>query len=238
MMEERLAQVPLYLEMFEEAFGTPRPLLRDAWRAIATFERTLVQRDTPFDLYMLGDKKALSKAQKRGKKLFEGKAGCIQCHNGAFFTDEKYYNLGVPTAPEFKESVLHQITFRFEQYAKGVTEDIYRKTKTDLGLYYRKKGKEDMGKFRTPTLRYLAFTAPYMHNGTFFELSEVIDFYNEGGGEDRIQKNFGHSTKTKLLKPLGLTDGEKEDLVTFLESLTGEEILMDAPELPKDAVLN
>ncbi|MBO32766.1 MAG: cytochrome-c peroxidase [Rhodospirillaceae bacterium] len=238
MMEERLAQVPLYLEMFEEAFGTPRPLLRDAWRAIATFERTLVQRDTPFDLYMLGDKKALSKAQKRGKKLFEGKAGCIQCHNGAFFTDEKYYNLGVPTAPEFKESVLHQITFRFEQYAKGVTEDIYRKTKTDLGLYYRKKGKEDMGKFRTPTLRYLTFTAPYMHNGTFFELSEVIDFYNEGGGEDRIQKNFGHSTKTKLLKPLGLTDGEKEDLVTFLESLTGEEILMDAPELPKDAVLN
>jgi|TARA_B100001964_G_C14172750_1_gene572303 cytochrome c peroxidase len=237
MMEERLAQVPVYIEMFEAAFGTKRPLLRDAWRAIATFERTLVQRDTPFDQYMLGDKSALTAQQIEGKELFEGKAGCIHCHNGAFLTDEKYYNLGLPENEIFEESELHQITFRFEQYAKGVPEDIYRSVKTDLGLYYRMKDRESMGKFRTPTLRYLEYSSPYMHNGVFFDLIEVVEFYNEGGGEDAIERNFGHSTKTPLLQPLGLTDAEMEAIVAFLESLTGDEITMEAPELPKDAVM-
>ncbi len=237
MMEERLSQVPEYIEMFREAFGTRRPLLRDAWRAIATFERTLVQRDTPFDLYMLGDETALDEEQIMGMELFQGKAGCVQCHNTPFFSDEKFYNLGVPENYKFEESALHQITFRFEQYAKGVPEHIYRKTKTDLGLYYRMKDYESMGKFRTPTLRYLEYTAPYMHNGVFFELEEVIDFYNEGGGEDVIKKAFGHSTKTKLLKPLGLDDEEKEALIAFLRSLSGDEITMTPPKLPLNAVM-
>ncbi len=238
-MEERLAQVPVYIEMFKKAFGTERPKIRDAWRAIATFERTLVQRDTPLDKYLQGDKSALTDEQIKGKELFEGKAGCIRCHNGHFVTDQKYYNLGVPENQLFKESPLHQITFRFEQYAKGVPEDIYRKVKTDLGLYYRMKGydKESMGKFRTSTLRYLVYTPPYMHNGVFFTLEEVIDFYDQGGGEDAIQKNFGFSTKTNLLKPLGLTEDEKAALVAFLESMTGEEIVMDTPELPKNVVM-
>lgn len=240
MMEERLAQVPQYVEMFREAFGTERPLIRDAWRAIASFERTLVQRDTPFDEYMKGDKQALTQKQIRGMELFEGKAGCIRCHNGAFLTDEKYYNLGVPQPPEFEESYLHQITFRFEQYAKGVPEDVYRRTVTDLGLYYRMKedSRESMGKFRTPTLRYLVYSMPYMHNGYFYTLEEVIDFYDEGGGDDPILDNFGFTTKTTLLKPLGLSNEEKEALVAFLESLTGGEILMSTPIVPLDAVMN
>lgn len=240
MMEERLAQVPQYVEMFREAFGTERPLIRDAWRAIASFERTLVQRDTPFDEYMKGDKQALTQKQIRGMELFEGKAGCIRCHNGAFLTDEKYYNLGVPQPPEFEESYLHQITFRFEQYAKGVPEDVYRRTVTDLGLYYRMKedSRESMGKFRTPTLRYLVYSMPYMHNGYFYTLEEVIDFYDEGGGDDPILDNFGFTTKTTLLKPLGLSNEEKEALVAFLESLTGDEILMSTPIVPLDAVMN
>ncbi len=240
MMEERLAQVPQYVKMFKEAFGTERPMLRDAWRAISSFERTLVQNgtnewgSTPFDEYLKGNKDALTDQQKMGLELFKGKAGCIQCHNGHFLTDEKYYNLGVPENEIFAESSLHQITFRFEQYAKGVTEPIYRKVKTDLGLYYRMKDKESMGKFRTPTLRYLEYTLPYMHNGVFFTLEEVIDFYDKGGGEDAIKRNFGFSTKTKLLKPLNLTDEEKTALVALLESMSGKEILMDPPELPKN----
>lgn len=237
MMEERLRQIPLYIEMFNEAFGTERPELPDAWRAIAAFERTLTQRDTPFDRHMKGDKKALSRKAKQGLALFKGKAGCIQCHNGAFVTDEKYYNLGVPDNERFAEEALLQITFRFEQYAKGVPEEIYRKTKTDLGLYYRMKRKEDMGKFRTSTLRYLTYTPPYMHNGAFYTLEEVIDFYNEGGGEDQIEKAFGHSTKTELLKPLNLTEQEKAALLAFLESLTGEEITMQRPDLPEYGVI-
>ena len=232
MMEERLRQIPEYVRRFNDVFGTKWPEMGDAWRAIAAFERSLVQTDTPFDRYMRGEKSALSEQAVQGKALFEGKAGCIQCHNGAFLTDEKYYNLGVPENDRFAKEALLQITFRFEQYAKGVTEEIYRKTKTDLGLYYRRKALEDMGKFRTPTLRYLNYTAPYMHNGVFYTLDEVIDFYDQGGGEDPIAKAFGHATKTDVLKKLNLTPAEKKALVAFLESLTGEEIIVDPPELP------
>lgn len=237
MMEERLAQIPEYIKRFKEAFGAELPQISDAWKAIAAFERTITQVDTPFDRYMKGDKSALSEKARKGLELFRGKASCIQCHNGPFITDEKYYNLGVPENSEFEEDPLRQITFRFEQYAKGVPEDIYRTTKTDLGLYYRMKRKEDMGKFRTPTLRYLVYTPPYMHNGVFFTLEEVMDFYNKGGGEDPIKKQYGFSTKTKRLKPLNLTEGEKEALIAFLESLSGKEIIVKVPKLPEYAVM-
>lgn len=236
-MEERLAQIPEYIKRFKEIFGTERPQIGDAWKAISAFERTIYQADTPFDGYMRGDKSALSEKAKKGLALFEGKAACIQCHHGPFLTDEKYYNLGVPENSEFDEDPQRQITFRFEQYAKGVPEEIYRTTKIDLGLYYRMKRKEDMGKFRTPTLRYLRYTPPYMHNGVFFTLEEVIDFYNKGGGEDQVQKLYGVSTKTKKLKPLNLSDEEKEALIAFMESLSGEEIIVKPPKLPDYAVM-
>jgi cytochrome c peroxidase len=237
LMEARLYQIPEYRKRFKEVFGDEWPLLKNAWRAIAAFERTLVQRDTPFDRYMKGDKAALSPDAKKGLALFSGKAGCIQCHNGPLFSDQKYYNLGVPENPGFEEDPLKQITFRFEQYAKGVHEEIYRKTKTDLGLFYQTKRKTDMSKFRTPSLRYAKYTAPYMHNGAFFTLEEVVDFYNEGGGKDQALRNHGIATKTKKVKKLNLTDEEKEALVAFLESLSGEEILVETPTLPDYAVM-
>ncbi len=232
MMEVRLAFIPEYRDRFKKVFGDTWPKLSNAWKAIAAFERTLVQTDTPFDKYMRGDKKALDEQQLRGMKLFSGKANCIECHNGAFFTDRKYYNLGVPPAPIWEESGLAQISFRYEQYAKGVTEAMYRKVKDDAGLYYRTKQKADMGKFRVPTLRYVVYTAPYMHNGAFFDLQEVVEFYNDGGG-----KNEFAATKTPLLKPLGLSDEEIEDLLAFIESLSGPEIKMTAPKLPPYAPL-
>ncbi|MDA2916122.1 cytochrome-c peroxidase [Nitrospinae bacterium AH_259_B05_G02_I21] len=236
MMEARLLQIPEYVKRFKEVFGTHRPHLKDAWRAIAAFERTIVQRNTPFDRYMKGDKGAMSAKAVNGLALFSGKAGCIQCHNGSLLTDQKYYNLGVPENPTFQRDAQHQITFRYEQYAKGVTEDIYRTTKTDLGLYYRMKRKEDMGKFRTPSLRYLVYTAPYIHNGVFRTLEEVIEFYNKGGGEDIIQSLYGFSTKTNKIKPLNLTENEKGALKAFLESLSGEQIIVNPPKLPEYAV--
>jgi cytochrome c peroxidase len=232
MMEARLAFIPEYRKRFADVFGDIWPRLSNAWKAIAAFERTLVQTDTPFDSYMRGDKSALSDQQKRGFALFTGKANCIECHNGALFTDQKFYNLGVPPAERWEEDGLAQVTFRFEQYAKGVPEDLYRTIKDDAGLYYRTKQKRDMGKFRTPSLRYIVYTAPYMHNGAFFEIEEVIDFYDEGGGKNEFSAN-----KTKLLEPLGLSDEEKEDLIAFLESLSGDEIKMKTPELPRSAPL-
>jgi cytochrome c peroxidase len=232
MMEARLAFIPEYRKRFKAVFGDTWPKISNAWKAIAAFERTLVQTDTPFDKYMRGDKAALNDQQKRGLKLFSGKANCIECHNGPLVTDQKFYNVGVPPAEAWNESGLTQITFRYEQYAKGVPEAMYRTIKDDAGLYYRTKQKEDIGKFRTPTLRYIVYTAPYMHNGAFFDLREVVEFYNAGGGKNEFAAN-----KTNLIKPLGLKDGEIDDLVAFLESLSGTEIKMATPKLPRYAPL-
>jgi len=232
MMEAKLAFVPEYRKRFRDVFGDIWPNVRNAYRAIAAFERTLVQTDTPFDNYMRGDDSALTNAQKSGLQLFTGKAGCAVCHNGALLSNEKYYNLGVPAYDGWNDDALAQITFRFELYAKGVTEDKYRKLKDDPGLYFRTKQVADYGKFRVPSLRYTKYTAPFMHNGMLASLSDVVDFYDRGGGENDFAE-----TKTNLLKPLGLNEAEKADLIAFLESLSGERIVMDQPDLPSSEPL-
>ncbi len=237
MVEARLAFIPEYVKRFNEVFGDDWPKVNNVWKAMAAFERTLIHDNTPFDKYMRGDKSALSAQQVRGLKLFEGKANCIECHNGPLLTDQKYYNLGLPRAEEWLDNGMAQVTFRYEQYAKGVTEKMYRTIKDDAGLYYRTKQKSDMGKFRTPPLRYTAYTAPFMHAGSFFDFDEVVDFYNDGGGSNEFTDGTFAKNKTKLLKPLGLTDEEKADLVAFLESLSGPEIKMATPKLPPYAPL-
>lgn len=227
MMEARLAFVPEYVERFNAVFGDRWPRIGNAWRAIAAFERTIVQTDTPFDRYLRGDDDALSEEQKRGLALFTGKAQCSECHNGALLSDEKYYNTGVPPYDGWQDEGLAQVTFRYELYAKGVTEEMYRHTKDDPGFYFRTKEKADKGKFRTPSLRYTLYTEPYMHNGMLASLEDVVDFYDQGGGENEFAAN-----KSPLIQPLGLTEEEKADLVAFLKSLSGEEILVDEPVLP------
>jgi len=237
LMEVRMALIPEYRSRFNDVFGDEWPLIRNAWRAIATFERTLIADNTPLDAYLRGDKSALSEEQLRGKKLFEGKANCIECHNGALATDERYYNIGVPTAARWDEDGMAQITFRFEQYAKGSTEKMYRTIKDDAGFYYRSKNKWDKGKFRTPPLRYIAYTAPYMHNGAFYTLEEVVDFYNLGGIDEEGNTTSFPENKSELIKPLNLSDEEKEDLLAFLEAFSGDEIEIEKPELPDYAPL-
>lgn len=230
-MEQRLRQTPYYVEAFREIFGSTRPILNDAWRAIATFERAMLsQVDTPLDRYLLGEEEALSEEAKLGLELFQGKANCIECHNGPLLSDEKFYNLGVPRPFEWEEMGLNTITYRFELYAKGVHEDQYRDYKDDPGLYFDTKQPKDTGKFRTQPLRYLIYTAPYMHAGQFYTLEEVIDFYNEGGGENEFTDKFGN--KSPILKPLNLSDEEKAALLVFLEEISGDEIRMSIPEIP------
>ncbi len=234
MMEERLRQVPEYVKRFKEVFGTERPLIADAWKAIAAFERTIVSRPegVPFDRYMKGDKAALSEKAKKGLELFQGKAGCLQCHDGPLFSDEDYHYLGLPENAAFQTDPLLQITLRWQQINKGAPEGIYRKADTDYGLFYQTWRSQDMVKFRTPTLRELLYTPPYMHNGVFFTLEEVVEFYNKGGGPDR----FG--TKSPLLKPLNLTKEEQEALVAFLEALSSDKpIVVEPPKLPDYAVM-
>jgi cytochrome c peroxidase len=198
-----------------------------AWMAIAAFERTLVSKpeNVPFDRFARGDRTALSPEAKRGLTLFQGKAGCITCHNGPLVSDESYHNVGVPENPTFRTDPLRQITLRYQHVIRGVPESVYRTADRDLGLYYTTKRDEDRGKFRTPSLRELKYTAPYMHNGVLRTLEEVVAFYDDGGGED--------PNKSKLMRPRGLTEQEKKDLVAFLLSLSSDQpIIVERPENP------
>jgi cytochrome c peroxidase len=226
MMEMRLRFVPDYVKEFKAVFGTDWPNIAQAWMAVAAFQRRVVTdaAKVPFDRHLAGDGNALSDAAKRGMELYNGKAGCISCHNGALASDQKFYNTGVADAPEWLDDPLYQITFRWELYQKGMSEEAYRTTGSDMGLYHVTKRPEDKGKFRTPSLRELRWTEPYMHNGAIATLPEVVAFYNAGGGKQQ----------TAGLKPLGLTETEQADLVAFLEALSMDEpLLMNEPELPK-----
>ena len=207
---ERLHAIPDYMEQFRQVFGTgPTP---DAiGKAIAAFERTIVTADSPFDRYATGDLTALSTSARRGLELFKGKARCTLCHNGPALTDNGFHNLGVPET-EFLKDPRVLASLRFDAKRMGVPE--YRTLTADPGRYLVTKQDKDFGSFKTPTLRNVASRTPYMHNGAFDTLAEVIAFYNKGGGND--------SRKDPNLHRLDLTHEEERDLIAFLDSLTGE----------------
>lgn len=222
--EERLAQVPEYRARFKAVFGEEYPTWANMLRAVAAYQRTLNSKNVPFDAFLTGDDRAIGGAAKRGYKLFTGKANCVRCHDGPLLSDDRYHNLGVPASPDFLNSPNKQITFRFEQASNGVPRKLYESARDDFGLYYVTKRPGDIGKFRTASLRELKHTAPYMHNGVFKTLPEVIDFYDQGGGKN--------PNKSPLLKPLELTKDEKTDLLALLESLSGDPLADKPPPLP------
>jgi len=193
----KLSKIKGYREQFQKVFGTGVNMQGIA-EAIAAYERTILSTNSAFDKYVQGDEKAMSSAAIRGMALFKGKARCILCHNGPNFTDNQFHNLGVPQVGPMKE---------------------------DLGRYYVTLRKKDIGAFKTPTLRSIIETSPYMHDGVFQTLEEVIDFLNKGGDTN--------AHLSPLMKPLNLTSGEKGDVLAFLQALTGEEIPFEFPELPE-----
>jgi cytochrome c peroxidase len=226
-VEMRLRLVPDYVERFRDVFGTDWPQLEHAWHAIAAFERTVVSdpRRVPFDRFLAGDDLSLSASAKRGYALFAGKAGCIACHHGPLASDEGYHSLGVPRQSLLDSSPLVQIAVRWQNAQRDAPRALYRDAEEDLGRYYRTRDPGDIGKFRTPSLRELRYTAPYMHNGVFATLQEVVEFFDRGGGDA--------PNKSPLLSPLGLSGDEKHDLVAFLESMSMDEpLVVEAPELP------
>ena len=227
LVQERLKQVPEYVQMFERAFGKGDPSFGKMLNAVAAFERTLVSRNAPVDRYLQGDKGALSAEAKKGLDLFQGKAGCIQCHNGPVVSDGKYHALGVPEHPNIIGQPERHITLRRFYRTFGVPNAV--SLRQDVGRYAVTKEQQDWKAFRTPTLRELKHTAPYMHNGTLVTLADVVEFYNQGGGSA--------TPKSPLLKRLRLTDAEKRALVAFLESLSGDPVIIKWPEnLPEYAV--
>ncbi|HIP52647.1 MAG TPA: photosynthetic protein synthase I [Chromatiales bacterium] len=209
-MQERVKQDPKYIEMFKAA-GMGEPSNGKVRKLIPEYMKTLTSRNAPFDTGKM------SAAAKRGYKLFKGKAGCIQCHNGPLASDGKAHNTGVPENFDvFLDPMNHQAFVAFTMF-QGIPN--YMNLKRDPGYYNVTLDEADMGKFMTPSLRELKYSAPYMHNGMLKTLDDVIAFYNKGGGKD--------SRKSKLLKPLNLSKKEQADLKEFLLALSGDPLTSD-----------
>ncbi len=190
-------------------------------KAIEAYERTLIDRNSPFDRWMAGEESAMSAAAIRGARLFVGKASCIECHNGPTLSDGKFHNLGVqqvgPALPAEDRGRTGGIP--------GVLANEFNRAgpysdKTDNAhLAELAPTTRDLGAFKTPPLRSISRTGPYMHTGTFETLRDVINFYRYGGGTSGYVGN-----KDASIKPLYLTDAEVEDLVAFMHALDGERL--------------
>ena len=218
---ERLKQVPAYVKMFKEAYGG-EPSFGGSLKAISAFLHTIASKNVPFDKYLKGDEKAISAEAQKGLALFRGKAGCAACHNGALLSDGGFHALGVPENEQIFQDPLRHITFR--RFNKVIGVPNFMNLRADPGLYVVTKEEGDRGKFRTPTLREVARTAPYMHNGALATLEDVVAFYDRGGGSG--------PNKSPRLKPLGLSADERKALVEFLKTLSGEAVTAEAPEIP------
>ncbi len=218
-LEEKLRVVPEYVEAFRKIFGGTITRERVAM-AIASFERTLVSVNAPIDRYLKGDKSALSADAIKGYEIFLGKGGCTECHYGVNLSDDKFHALHMPENPDHQKDPRITATRRF--VAKVYHYEDYANLSEDPGRYLITKDKKDWKAFRTPTLREVAKTAPYMHNGIFITLDEVIDFFDRGGGQ-------GNTT----IKPINLNPEEKKYLKIFLvEALSGEDVKLTYPVIP------
>lgn len=221
-IEERLRQVPEYETAFQEVYGG-EPSYGKILNAIAAYLKSLTSEGAPLDRSLAGEADALPAVAKRGMALFQGRARCAQCHYGPMLTDEQFHNLGLKEHPEVFQEPLRHITFR--RFFKTLGVEGYQTLREDVGLYAITKEPQDRGKFKTPSLREVSRTAPYMHNGTIETLEAVVEFYNQGGGNG--------PNKDSLLVPLGLSEQEQQDLVAFLEALSGEETAVEPPALPE-----
>jgi cytochrome c peroxidase len=218
---QKLSRIPYYREQFQKVFNS-EVTFENLARAIAAFERTIVSRNAPIDAYLKGDKSALDAEQVLGMELFVGKARCIVCHDGALLSDGKLHATGVAEIESLGKDSDRIATRHF--FAKDAGYGNYR-IDADYGRELITKSAEDRFKFKTPSLREIAETDPYMHNGALLTLEDVVDFYDMGGGD--------LPNKDPKMKPLNLTDSEKAALIAFLEALSGDPIKITPPELPK-----
>ncbi len=203
LMHERMKQDAVYVKMCQESFNGECSSGKGR-KALVAFMDTLVSKDAPFD------SGSMSTGAQNGQALFQGKAGCISCHDGSYFSDGTPHNTGVPENMDVFKDPLRHIAYRAVLTNHGVPN--VENWRRDVGFFFVSKRYADVGKFVTPTLRELKYTAPYMHNGLLATLEEVVEFYNQGGGHD--------DPLADELQPLGLSAQEQKDLVAFLESLS------------------
>lgn len=232
---EKLRRLGDYAGLFEAAFGRG-PDMETVGMALASYQRTLNSADSAFDRwYYGGDSQAMRPSAQRGFALFTGKAGCSACHaigpEHALFTDGALHSTGVG----YRASMQSEPPRRQVQVAPGVTlevaSDLIRlvseQRPSDLGRYEITQDPSDRWKYKTPTLRNVALTAPYMHDGSLATLRDVVEYYDSGG--------IPHAQLDSLIQPLNLSEQEKDDLTAFLRALTGsnvEAITADALAAP------
>ncbi len=202
----KLKAVPYYRQAFQHIY--PHDGLSDKTiaRAIAAFERTLISTGSPYDRYEAGETGAISPAARRGEELFFGRARCSKCHKGANFTDGKFHNTGVPGDDEGRATFDRVGTFQMRPYPFFQTQKA----------------------FKTPGLRNVALSAPYFHDGSEPTLEDVVRFYNQGGKDPH---SYGISPD---IRPIGLDEGQLNDLVAFLKSLTAP-VTIELPQVPDDS---
>jgi len=221
----KVRAIPEYKGMFEKAFDGEGVNMNTLSKAFADYQRALVSADSPFDRWYFGkQEKAMSEKAKRGFKLFTGKANCSSCHtidkDYALFTDNQMHNTGTG----YNESMGVRPAKETVFLAPGVSvevdtaiiDSVGEKTPADTGLYEITQNPNDRWKYKTPSLRNITLTTPYMHNGSLRSLEDVVNFYNQGGVKNSLQD--------PRIKSLNLDDSEKNNLVSFLKSLTGSNV--------------
>ena len=203
---KRLNAIEGYRDGFAEAFGSPDVTPERISKGIASFLLTIFSSKSRFDRFVGGDFEALTDQEIRGLHLFRTKARCMNCHHGPLLTDSEFHHTG-----------LSYYGRRFE----------------DLGRYNTTGDPDDRGKFRTPSLRDLPFTGPWMHNGLFTNFTGILRLYNHGVTfNSSVRYRPGTPPLSPLIRPLGLTDAEIDDLESFLVSLSRIPRHIFAPELP------
>lgn len=218
---ERLRAMPDYAGLFQAAFGGAGPSRDTVGLALASYQRTLVAANSRYDRWRhAGQADALSRSEQAGFAIFAGKGRCIACHSvtqrHSLFTDGRFHNTGVGLGPR---SAQHKVRLAAgvdievsEQSLASVSEAL----QPDLGRFEVTGNPADRHAYRTPSLRNVAVTAPYMHDGSLATLDDVIAFYERGGVD-----NPG---RDPLLRPLQLTAQDKRDLLAFLHALSGKDI--------------
>jgi len=218
---ERIRALPDYRGLFEAVYDGKGASAQRIGAALATYQRTLVAGDSRFDRWRYaGEANALSELEKRGFALFAGKARCVACHRvgerDALFTDQDFHNTGIGWRRSYQTPERTRV-----ELAPGVATELDRRTVEsfsepplkDVGRYEITLDPRDRWAYKTPSLRNVALTAPYMHDGSLATLEAVIEFYDRGG--------IDNPGKSPLIAPLGLTDAEKAQLAAFLRALTG-----------------
>jgi cytochrome c peroxidase len=206
-----------YQGLFQKAYGRP-PNYDDLGRAIASFERTLIFLDAPFDRFTAGDGTALSAGAQRGLALFNGKARCVSCHminsSNPLGTDNRFHNIGVSARKQNFEALATQALGILNQNnsTEALDKLAIQTDMSELGRFLVSKQREDIGSFKTEQLRNVGLTAPYMHDGSLHTLWDVMDHYNKGG-ETNAYLDGG-------IEPLNLSENEINDVVAFLFALT------------------